>query len=181
MTHPRDTAYRRRGGADRSLWTLAEGLGWFSIGLGALELFAAPALARTLGMEGRENLLRLYGAREVASGIGILTRDDPVPWLWGRVAGDALDLATLTPGLGGGDSRAGNVALAMAAVAGVTALDVYCARALTEERDEAREPLPDYRDRSGLPHPPAAMRGAARDFEVPPDFRIPEPLRPYAN
>ena len=37
----------------------------------------------------------------------------------------------------------------------------------------------DYGDRSGLPRPPEAMRGAARDFEVPQDMRVPELLRPY--
>jgi hypothetical protein len=169
----------RHGPHQAGTLALAEGLGWFSIGLGALELFAAPALARTFGMEGRENLLRAYGVREIATGVGILTQEDPTPWMWGRVAGDALDLATMAPGLTGRDGRAGNVALAMAAVAGVTALDVICARALSAEREQAQEPLPDYRDRVGMAHGPAAMRGAARDFQVPRDFRTPEPLRPY--
>jgi len=43
---------------------LAGGLGWFSIGLGLLELTAAGPLARGLGMRGQENLLRAYGLRE---------------------------------------------------------------------------------------------------------------------
>ena len=61
-------------------------------------------------------------------------------------------------------------------------LDVLCAKALTDEASEARSrPMRriDYRGRSGYPREPGAMRGAARDFEVPPDFRIPEALRPY--
>jgi hypothetical protein len=40
----------------------------------------------------------------------------------------------------------------------------------------------DYRDRSGLPRSPQAMRGAARrDFEPPRDFRTPEALRPWTS
>ena len=132
-------------------------------------------------MEERTGLLRLYGAREIATGIGILTQDDPTPWMWGRVAGDALDLATLAPGLDGGNPRRGNVALAMAAVAGATLLDVVCAQALTRERTRPKPTTRDYSGRVGMPRPAPQMRGAARDVAVPRDFRIPEPLRPYAS
>ncbi|MGD9507440.1 MAG: hypothetical protein AB7I59_09095 [Geminicoccaceae bacterium] len=93
------------------------------------------------------------------------------PWTWGRVAGDALDLAAMAPGLTGRNGRAGNAAVAP--------LDVICACTLSAEREQALEPLPDYRHRVGMPHGAATMRGAARDFEVPRDFRIPEPRRPY--
>ena len=160
---------------------VARGLGWFSVGLGLIELAAPGALARNLGLERREGLIRAYGARELATGVGILTQDDPRPWIWGRVAGDALDLATLASGLDRGNPERANVGVAMLAVAGVTLLDAWCARALEDERREiAARPLPYYGDRSGLPASPSEMRGAARDLEVPADFRIPEPLRPYA-
>ena len=175
-----DVRRSRHAGPNGPARAMAQGLVWFSLGLGAVELLAAPALARALGMEGRENLLRAYGAREVATGIGILTQEDPTPWVWGRVAGDALDLATLGAELEG-NPRSANVGLAMAAVAGVTALDVICARALGDEREHPRLPTRDYRDRVGLPGSPEAMRGAARGFEAPRDFRIPEPLRPYGT
>lgn len=161
--------------------TLARGLGWFSIGLGVLELVAPHSLARALGMEERAELIRAYGMREVATGLGILSQRDPTPWVWGRVGGDLLDLATLATGLDGANRHRGKVGLALAAVAGVTVLDVICAQSLASERAWARRPVRDYSDLRGMPAPPAAMRGAARDFEVPPDMRIPEPLRPYAN
>ena len=102
---------------------LARGLGWFSIGLGLAEMLTPRMLTEQLGMEGKEPLLRFYGAREMAAGIGILMSDNPGPWIWGRVAGDALDLATLATGLDKQNPRKGNVAIALAAVAGVTALD----------------------------------------------------------
>jgi hypothetical protein len=160
---------------------LARGLGWFSIGLGATELFAPRVLTRALGMEGREGLVRAYGMREIMSGLGILASRNPAPWVWSRVAGDALDIATLTGGLDRENPRKENVGLAMAAVAGITALDVACAQALTEEenRIQPRFPMRDYSDRAGFPRPVDEMWGAARDFEVPKEYRAPELLRPY--
>lgn len=108
---------------------LATQIGVFSIGLGAFELLAPRRLTRFLGAEGSERLVQLYGAREIAKGVGILAQRRPDPaWLWARVAGDVLDLATLGSALVGGRRR--NVLAAMAMVAGVTALDVLCANQL---------------------------------------------------
>jgi hypothetical protein len=120
--------------------------------------------------------------REIATGIGILSQDDPTPWLWGRVGGDALDLVTLAAGLGRYNPQRESVGLAFAAVAGVMALDVFCARARgASAKDRRRRPrlIRNYGARRGMPSPPDAMRGAARDFPVPRDMRIPERMRPY--
>jgi hypothetical protein len=171
----------RPGQADSATDTLARGLGVFSIALGVAEVIAPRALARALGMDGHETLIRAYGLREIASGIGILAAEDPTPWMWGRVAGDALDVATLMPGLDRDNPQRGNVALALAAVGGVTALDIYCSQTLSREDVTPQPPLRDYSDRSGLPRPPDQMRGAARDLEVPRDMRTPEAMRPYTT
>jgi hypothetical protein len=169
---------RRRGQPDSATDALARGLGIFSIGLGIMEVAAPGALARWLGMRGQERLIQAYGLREIATGVGILASKDPTPWIWGRVAGDALDLATLATAVEKRNDKEANVGIAMAAVAGVTALDLYCAKALSGESPTPLPPLRDYSDRSGLPKPPHAMRGVARrDFETPPDMRadIPQP------
>jgi hypothetical protein len=161
---------------------LARGLGWFSIGLGVAELVAPRQLTRMLGMQGNEALVQSYGVREIATGLGILSSRQPASWVWGRVGGDVVDLATLAPALDEQNPKRGNVGLALAAVAGVTALDVLCASALRSAgRSPGHVPRHDYHGRSGFPRPPAAMRGAARNFEVPRDFRIPEPMRPYTS
>lgn len=115
--------------------TLAGALGWFSIGLGLTELLATERLARWLGAEQREDLIRLYGVREIGTGIGILTQRRPAEWVWARVAGDALDLGTLASGLSGRNPRRNNVVIALAAVAGVTVLDVLCGRQLSRSRE----------------------------------------------
>jgi hypothetical protein len=177
MAHRRQASHSRDG---NGALALAQGLGWFSIGLGAAEVMAPQQLARFLGMEEHTQLIRAYGAREIATGIGILSQDDPTPWMWGRVGGDALDLGTLALGLERDNPQRGNVGLAIAAVAGVMALDLVCASRLAAERERYSAPIPpNYGDRRGLPLPPDAMRGVARDALGPSDMRIPEGMRPY--
>jgi hypothetical protein len=168
-------------GAHSGYERLATGLGLFSIGLGLLELTAARGLCRALGMEGHERLIRAYGARELATGVAILTSHDPTPWIWGRVGGDAIDLATLAVAHRGDNPQAGNLLLATAAVAGVTALDVVCASGLTADKRPDPPGTWAYADRTGFPKSPRAMRGAASDFDVPADFRIPDLLRPWQD
>ena len=149
---------------------MARGLGWFSIGLGAAEVLAPRLLGRALGMPHSSGLLFLYGLREIATGIGLLRAKNRTPWLWGRVAGDALDLATLAAHARSNNKL--NIGLGMAAVAGVTALDVTLAQAMTERDARRSRSWADYSDRSGFPQSTEAARGIARkDFDVPHDMR----------
>ena len=113
---------------DSTADALARGLGWFSIGLGLAEVVAPGALARALGMKGQETPdSGLWRARN-RTGIGVLGSQDPTPWIWGRVGGDGLDLATLATGLEHDNRKRENVGIAIAAVAGVTVLDVSARR-----------------------------------------------------
>jgi hypothetical protein len=164
----------------RSAHAVARGLGWFSIGLGLAELLAPRALARAVGMEGREDLIRAYGLREIASGVGILGSDHPAPWLWARAGGDALDLATLGTRVRHSDGHLEKLSAAMAAVAGVAAFDLACARALSQDETRRESYVAEYGRRSGLPRPPDEMRGTAlASFKTPADMRAPPALRPY--
>ena len=159
---------------------LAVNLGWFSIALGAAELFASRRMARMLGMYGQEPLIRAYGVREIVKGVGILTSPNPAPWLWGRVAGDALDLGTLAYAYRTSPKRR-NLAIAMANVATVTALDVLAAQQLGAIAHRQEMPTRDYSDRSGFPRGVEAARGAAANAEIPADFRTPEALQPLGT
>lgn len=167
-------------GAHSGYEALARGLGVFSIGLGLAELLAPRAFCRAFGLDGRETLVRVYGVREAMTGVAILMSHDPTPWIWGRVAGDAMDLATLASSPASHDRETKrNVGVALAAVAGVTALDALCAYGLTADKRLSPPGAYDYSDRSGFPHTPSTMRGRASDFETPVDFRVPAPLRPW--
>lgn len=145
-------------GADR----LGKALGWFSVGLGLAELIAPAQITRALGMEGKETLVRAYGAREIGAGILCLSIDKPIG-LWNRAAGDAIDIATLLTGMKSSNQKRDNVMLALAVVLGVTALDVLAAQATTSQhRRNGAEPR-QYNDRSGYPKGIRHSRGAAKE------------------
>lgn len=113
---------------------VALGLGGFSLGLGLYEV-AAEKLDASLGVEGKAGLLRFYGQREIMAGAAIfLSQPKPIGWVWARVAGDALDLATLGTALRADNPKQRNVWIAIAAVAGVTALDIWDAQRLSNGR-----------------------------------------------
>ena len=106
---------------------IARGLGWFGVGLGLVEVLAPRALGRAVGLARHAGLLRLFGLREIASGVLILAAHDPEPWLWARVAGDGLDGALLAAGLSRDNPRRLRSLLATLAVAPVVALDLLYA------------------------------------------------------
>ena len=114
--------------------TMADALGWFSVGLGTLELLAPGTLDEWLGLGHHETATRLYGLREIGVGAGILMSEDPTPWLWARVAGDVLDLASLAPALAPENPQRHIATTAVANVAMITALDVVCAIASGRRR-----------------------------------------------
>lgn len=159
---------------EKSLTTadrVARGLGWFSFALGATELIAPGKLAKALGLEGKETLLRAYGGREIVAGIGSLSIEADVG-IWSRVAGDLLDLGTLAVGVRNGDDKQRrNAAIAIAAVAGITALDAIVATTLSKQRSRHKGETRDYSDRSGFPQGKTKAKGAAGDFETPADMR----------
>jgi uncharacterized membrane protein len=113
---------------------LAQGLGWFSVGLGLAEMASPRAVARLIGVrDGSQTrvVLRSMGARELANGLAILTRSRPANWVWARVAGDAVDLALLGQAARGRGNEKARLAAAAAAVLGVAALDVLAGRKLS--------------------------------------------------
>lgn len=108
---------------------VARGLGWFSLALGAAEVFAPAALGRMIGVGRHPAVLPLLGLREIASGLGILSGRQTSGWLWSRVGGDAMDLALLATALRATPENRRRIMLALMAVAGVTLLDVLSSRA----------------------------------------------------
>ena len=142
----------QRGQADMTTHRLAQGLGVFSIVLGLFELICSRWLGRSLGLDGKGHILRLYGGREILTGVAILASKDPTPWLWGRVAGDALDMGTLAYRYTQDRDDVPGITTALVAVAGATAADVYCAAKLSSESKFPLRPVKDYSNRSGFPN-----------------------------
>jgi uncharacterized membrane protein len=119
---------------------LANGLGWFSIGLGLAQILSPGGVARLIGVNDdakTRTLMRTLGMREIATGIGILSRPRPAGWVRARVGGDLMDLTLLGAALRSDDSQRSRVALATTAVLGVTALDVMASGRLSEKTDGA--------------------------------------------
>lgn len=108
---------------------MSQGLGWFSLALGAAELLAPRRIARALDVEGHEGKIRAFGAREVAAGVGILQAPAHDMRVWGRVAGDAVDLAAL--GFAASKSPRNKLVWgAIGFVAGVALIDAWVASRL---------------------------------------------------
>jgi hypothetical protein len=149
---------------------LARTLAMFSFGLGIFELLAPGRITRALGLEGKEGLIRAYGAREISAGIPTFSIDKQVG-LQMRLAGDALDIATVLPALRKDNDRRGNASLALFALIGITLLDVIAATGTSVAHKRSKPPPRDYSGRSGLPRGVEASRGLARrDFTTPADY-----------
>lgn len=107
---------------------LAKGLGWFSIGLGLTQLIAPGWLGRKIGIGEETGLMRALGAREAMTGVGVLNPRTTHLGLWGRVAGDVMDLAILGLALKSPGTYKKRVAIATAMVLGVGLLDLMAAQ-----------------------------------------------------
>jgi uncharacterized membrane protein len=121
---------------------LAMALGLFSIGLGVAEIVAPRRVARLAGLpqpdDRSDRVLRVFGAREIASGLAILAQPSAPGPVWARVAGDMLDLYALRAASGERGVTSSMPAMSAAGLLGVTALDVYVAKRLSEHENGAR-------------------------------------------
>ena len=123
---------------------ITQALGWFSIGLGLAQLAVPSRFTRWIGINDDDNnqtVVRAVGLREIASGVGLLTQSKPAGWLKARVGGDVMDLALLGGALRSGNAEPSQVATAMAAVAGITVLDMLA----TQQANEQQYPQQDGR------------------------------------
>ncbi|MGY0004394.1 SRPBCC family protein [Micromonospora sp. I033] len=117
---------------------LARFLGWFSLGLGVTALAAGSRVARTVGVDDSRTartVLRAAGAREIGHGAVLLVPRRAGLGAWTRVAGDVLDLAAAGQAYRNrcGDRRR-RLGLTLAALGGITALDLYASVRATRDR-----------------------------------------------
>lgn len=144
---PRTTApYQRLADQDRGTGgeSTADFLGYFSLGLGLAEVLAPHAMSKVVGVkhvdETNIRTMQAMGLREIGHGLSILTNQHPEKAVWGRVAGDVLDLALLGRTASNPDNDRGRTLFATLNVLAVTALDVMTARQLSmQPRTPVRE------------------------------------------
>ncbi|MBA3556546.1 MAG: SRPBCC family protein [Gemmatimonadales bacterium] len=158
---------------------VATALGWFSIGLGLAQLASPRGVSRLIGVseseENRKTMLAI-GMREIASGVGILTQSQRAPWVWSRVAGDAMDLALLGRGLNSRHTDRNRLAAATAAVVGVTLLDYLTSHQLSRRSNghaatQARQDRGIQVDKTiTVARPPEEVYRFWRDFSNLPRF-----------
>jgi hypothetical protein len=118
---------------------LAKRLGWMGISLGLTEMLAPEWLARQIGVDNdRTTLLRAMGAREAVTGIIVLMEDQPTAGMWGRVAGDAVDISLLAAALKSPRNKKGRVLGALGVTLGATLQDVLCARGLQTQSPQTQ-------------------------------------------
>ena len=131
--------YQRLADEDRGTGgeSLADFLGYFSLGLGLAEVLAPQLMTRLIGVKHPDDrsrtAMRLMGLREIGHGLAILSNQRPAKAVWSRVAGDALDLALLGRTFANPENDRGRTFFATANVLAVAALDVMCARQLSQQ------------------------------------------------
>ncbi len=114
-------------------------LGLMSIALGVMAVAAPRRVSDTLGLETDDQAVSAFGAREIASGAGLLSPVRPGPWFWTRVGGDLMDLVALGRALGPANPRRHVAAGVTAVVAIITVIDTALAvQALVDRRANAR-------------------------------------------
>jgi uncharacterized membrane protein len=105
-------------------------LGLFSLGLGTVQLVAPQRVNELIGARRNDRSMlaqRAVGVREVTAAVGLLSALPSAPWLWSRVAGDAMDAAMLRRALQGKVADRDRTTLALLAVLGIGAVDAVSA------------------------------------------------------
>lgn len=107
-------------------------VGWVSVAFGIGMLLQPQRAFRLFGVPGRIGMIRYLALRDLAVGLGALTRADLTPWMWARTLSDATDIMTFAFGAATGRFLRGRAVAGMLIAAGTTALDIALTRALDE-------------------------------------------------
>jgi uncharacterized membrane protein len=121
---------------------LVRGLGYFSLGLGAVQLLAPAATNRLIGVRDDHTTRRwqrLVGAQELLAAAAILPRRRPVETLWGRTSADIVHLAMLAVAYRTRRSSAARLGLAAGSVVGCLAADAFASVRMTTDPDLEQE------------------------------------------
>lgn len=109
-------------------------LGLFSIGLGLVAVASPERVSRFFGLKFEDEAMSAFGAREIASGAGLLSPVKPGPWFWMRVGGDVMDITALARAMDRDNPRRKYAIAALVTVAGIAILDFAMAAQATMSR-----------------------------------------------
>ncbi len=101
------------------------------VGLAALELARRGLFQRLTGMEGRDRVVVSMGLRELVTGVGLLARLSPGPWMWARAIGDVYDAVMFSTASSADNPKKTNARVMLAFSLGACALDVLGALYVT--------------------------------------------------
>src|ERR1700761_911229 len=160
---------------------LMRGLGWLSLGLSIPPLLMPGEFGKAIGVGDapRHRVTAVgVGAQELAAAAGLLGQESPA-WLWYRTGGDLIHLGMLGRALKNQDGRGlERTAAALAAVLGITVVDVYAAVTRSRRKVEldtsatttvglpAQEVYEMWRRRSCWPAGASSDRAVERDAEI---------------
>jgi len=114
-------------------------LGLLSIGLGVIVVASPQRVSRFFGLQFEDEAMSAFGAREIASGAGLLSPVKPGPWFWMRVGGDVMDITALARAMDRGNPRRKYAIAALATVAAIAILDIaMAAQATMNKRENAQ-------------------------------------------
>ncbi|MEU7841609.1 SRPBCC family protein [Micromonospora sp. NPDC049114] len=115
------------------------GLGWMSLGLGVAQLAASDTVRRISGVDDSPTsraVVPLVGARELIHAAGLLTSRRKSMWAWTRVAGDAMDVASLGLAIAHrGGRRRRRLLVVTGAIVGITVVDLLTAVQATRAKE----------------------------------------------
>jgi uncharacterized membrane protein len=150
---------------------LARRLGWVSLVLGLTQLAAPDQVNRLIGIEPsprRRVLMRLVGAQELATGVGLVTRTGTRTLLWARAGSDLVHLGMLGTAAANPRNHRARLSVTAVAVAASAVVDAFASlRAdadvlrrelrVTVATTVRREPLEVYRYWRDLQNLPTFM------------------------
>jgi uncharacterized membrane protein len=143
-----------------------DGLALINLGLGALQLLATSRVARVIGLDDspRNRLgLRLMGARRVALAVGGRFRKGSTILTWARAVGGIAELGLL--GTAFVTTRSKRLPLAIGAVAGVTAADLWASRQREDTASDGDASTVPVRAVVTINRPTSAVYDLWRDFK----------------
>jgi len=121
------------------LLAVKRALGLLSIAAGVVAVAAPQRVSRVLGLSFDDQAMSAFGAREIASGAGLLAPVKPGPWFWMRAGGDVMDLVALGRAISREAPRKKAAYVALGAVAAIAVFDILvAARASAHKGEEAR-------------------------------------------